>query len=544
LSLYESIIRDPNRKFFVLTGLTAFLLLLVTALYPFTMDQSVYQTMAVQLVQFHRLPYVGSWDMNFPGIVFIHSLAILLFGNTDTGFRILDIIVHVGIVLMLYRLVIRWTSPRTAFIVSIVLCLLYISGGDGSTGQREGFAAFFTLVVTMLLYRIKDRAISNQPQTGDIFTCVVIGVFAACACWVRPTYGLFAVIIAVALWKLPLPGAPKRVAAFLLGSLILIAAVILPFASKPGALNALYLATIRFNIDIYGSSRYRSPLTEAFYQGAELFVDAVLLVFLIIYFALKKHSTNRGFHNVTGFDRFDRYLFIAYYVAARVSILVMGKFFRHHYEMLLILTSILLAFLLDIAVPLIKQKSTRTIVLWAVIVLFLFATFPWRVLQWFVDGMTQPGPTVEYVHNQFSTFYHRDNVQNLALTNYILSRTVTTDRVELCSENPEFIWKSEREPATRFTMIFPLVMHRGEGGFTDYQLNWRKEFVDSLTAVLPKYIVLAREHKSFLNFLSQPPNVLMHEIPKFDTFLTTNYQYDTTLHDFEIYRNVRDSTTR
>jgi hypothetical protein len=261
----------------------------------------------------------------------------------------------------------------------------------------------------------------------------------------------------------------------------------------------------------------------------------VLGASLLAYFITRKYSSKGVVYPYRGFARFEQYLFVAYYIAARVSIWVMGKFFRHHYEFLLLLTSILIAMLIDRIILLIKSKRERAFVFSLILALLMLA-IPWWVIRWLVQGLGQPGDTIEFVQSRLSAMNEDARPQNVALTKYIQARTLSTDRVEFCSEDAEFIWRSERQPATRFTMVFPLAMQLPHGGYTKYQLEWRKEFVDSLTIVRPNFIILALEHKRFMNFLTEPPNILMRRIPGFEILLAKSYTYDTTFCDFEIYR--------
>src|SRR5580704_646395 len=76
-------------------------ILAVVFLIPFNSDLDLHHTMGLALTQGH-LPYLGSWDNNFPGIVYFHALSILLFGKGYIGFRILDMLVHLGTAACIY----------------------------------------------------------------------------------------------------------------------------------------------------------------------------------------------------------------------------------------------------------------------------------------------------------------------------------------------------------------------------------------------------------------------------------------------------------
>ncbi|HEY3874429.1 MAG TPA: hypothetical protein VGM92_03055, partial [Candidatus Kapabacteria bacterium] len=87
------------------------LLLLSTHLaLPLSGDNEIYQSMASDLFRFHALPYLGSWDQNFPGIVYMHWVSIVLFGNSAFGFQCLDLLVHVAMSVLLYRILRRWLN--------------------------------------------------------------------------------------------------------------------------------------------------------------------------------------------------------------------------------------------------------------------------------------------------------------------------------------------------------------------------------------------------------------------------------------------------
>src|SRR6185312_7701875 len=85
-SSIHSELKEP--RYFVATVVAAIFLLPIHLFVPLNSDNDLYQAMAVALVKGKGLPYIGSWDVNFPGIVYIHALGIALFGNTDVGFRI------------------------------------------------------------------------------------------------------------------------------------------------------------------------------------------------------------------------------------------------------------------------------------------------------------------------------------------------------------------------------------------------------------------------------------------------------------------------
>src|SRR5688500_2502312 len=89
---------------FVLLGAGAAILLLPLLLFPLSPYNDIYQSMAFAMDQGKGLPYLGSWDQNFPGVVFYHWISIKLFGASDIGFRVIDLLNRVAISLLLFTL--------------------------------------------------------------------------------------------------------------------------------------------------------------------------------------------------------------------------------------------------------------------------------------------------------------------------------------------------------------------------------------------------------------------------------------------------------
>src|SRR5205085_9736805 len=76
----------------VLVGSAAMLALTIPK--PLGFDNAMYQRMGIDLHDFGRIPYIGSWDQNFPGIFYIHYLIISAFGPSDLSVRWFDCLVQ------------------------------------------------------------------------------------------------------------------------------------------------------------------------------------------------------------------------------------------------------------------------------------------------------------------------------------------------------------------------------------------------------------------------------------------------------------------
>src|ERR1017187_1840168 len=92
----------------------AAIILLVTLLLPLGFDNDLYESMGWTLYAYHGLPYIASWDHNFPGIVFVHWTSIALFGASDFGFRLFDYLVHIAMAGFFYRVLRNWLAPKVS----------------------------------------------------------------------------------------------------------------------------------------------------------------------------------------------------------------------------------------------------------------------------------------------------------------------------------------------------------------------------------------------------------------------------------------------
>ncbi len=504
----------------VLAVLIPAVLLLPTLLYPFSLDQSTYQTMALQLVKFGKLPYLGSWDENFPGIVFIHAVSITSLGNSELGFRLLDWMLWIAMGGMLFSLLAPRIGRRSGILAVAALALISLSDTGWSHGQRDGFATVFVVFGTWLL--LKKSSIL-RPRAAIL--CLA-GVTMGYAIAIRPTFGLIPICVLIG-FRFVEGSWLRNSAWFCAGVLLPILAIMLPYAFHDGGLRELYLATFRFNADVYASSRYRVPLVQGVLRKSQMFCGFVVaLTLLMLYF--KKRKILFGSHQQVGFGRFETWLFWSYMAAAECSIMVMGKHFRYHYEMLFMLTAVLIGFLSGEILSLIKRVSVRNWLTAGLIVAATLLVMPWRIAGLFKEGLTSPEGAIEHVRNNYFPGHPRDRIERIALANYITAHTSPGNRIEYANEEPEILWRTALQPATRFTMIFPIAMQRPEGGYTDYQIRWQKEYVDSIASVKPKFMILTSDPRTLMNFLSQPDSVVL-SIPGFAELLNHAYTVDTSI---------------
>ena len=252
----------------LLVALSTLCVVLVTPLY---IDNYILQSLASDLYRFGKIPYMGSSYHDFPGMIGVHYIAILFFGTKEIGFRVFDVIVQIGFVMIFYRLLLQWLRPRTAALAVVLYILYYVGHGASLYGQRDVY-------LMMLIFASFFLLLSGKNWIG------LAGLLAGLAVLLKPT--AFFDLALLALYVL-LNGNDRsygelrsskrsftRSLIFVSAGIFPLALVLIYYSSIPGGLEAFYLSTIRFNLDIY--TKFHTPFHDF---AAELGHYGLLLAF-------------------------------------------------------------------------------------------------------------------------------------------------------------------------------------------------------------------------------------------------------------------------
>src|SRR5947208_662325 len=112
----------------------------VTLTYPFNNDNALYAYMA-DLALHGRLPYISSWDQNFPGIIAIHAVQILISGHSQLAFHIFDVVLQLIGSVLLFKLGTRLYNHRAGMLAAILCALYYVQQGLWMSGERDTYVS-------------------------------------------------------------------------------------------------------------------------------------------------------------------------------------------------------------------------------------------------------------------------------------------------------------------------------------------------------------------------------------------------------------------
>lgn len=518
-----SLYRD-HRKWFI--ALVAILSIII--FYPLGNDNALYQGIANDLVYHGRVMYVGSWDHNFPGIVLFHTLSILLFGNTDMGYRTLDLAIQIIACSMLFAFWSRWLKPQAAFIAVMLYVFAYIRGSIDILGQRDAFGALFTLGAYHLLMRGSEE--HDRPALRSL---IFPGLLLGLAILIRPTFVIYAFI---ALAMLPRIRTIKHALTLLAIAAIPMGITLAGYAIT-GHLDDLYFAAIRFNADLYTtfSGTFVYFLFNTLYYPVPIVVLAVVGVLLW----MMRKKTTEVFSHVPGRD-----IILLWSISTLVTvglIILQGKYLSYHFVPLYLFCAPLAAIATSCLLRLLPERSRLVVFL----LLGVFAAYPKKSLANVyrsitnVPGWEGVGPLDAFRIN-LSSRPMIGYEQEQAALRYLQLPKNKVDRIELIGFHHILKAHLAGASATRFNQLNSIgyrkdtARHFDESAFTQYQQRWRREYIDSLKSAKPGLIVVVRTSDSW--YLKDPYNDVLHELPGYDSLIQAAYQPDTTIGGYEIFR--------
>jgi len=500
--------RKWSEHYFLASVFGAAVILLVTLLLPLGFDNDLYQSMGWALYAYHGLPYVGSWDHNFPGIVFVHWASIALFGASDLGFRLFDYFVHIVFAGFYYRFLRNWLSPQASFLAVIIFVLYYASGLWGLAGQRDTYAAFLLLGAASAFVSLRSGA------SKLLWNSFLVGIFCGTAFLFRPTYVFFSIAFFILL--LDVPQKWRAISFFLGGCVLPILAFLLPYFFIRDGLLQVYYTLIRFNLDVYSSvsvpinlwSRGRAPI--------------YLFGIIGLFFALRQSPSSR----------LDKKMFILFTVSALASPIMMGKYFTYHFEPFVLIAMGFAALGLSGIVKVVSNLSLRVTLIVVSLALFTYEYYPRHLFEYYFNArMSSDSPLEETYERVLS-----DSLYGLAaqreVIHYIYKVTTSHDTVEYVSIFPGLRWRLNRPGVSRFTSIVPLVAYSRK--VPAYGDEWRREYIASLERVAPRYIIVSRSI-DWWPFVGKTNDSAVHSIPEFDSLLSVNYSPDTVIGGFALY---------
>ncbi|HET6400015.1 MAG TPA: glycosyltransferase family 39 protein [Candidatus Kapabacteria bacterium] len=503
--------------------LIATLILPVILLYPFSGDIDIWQWIGTVFVRYGKLPYVAAWDNDFPAIMLVHVTAIYLFGYSMLAFRFVEYVAIFFTLLALYRTSRLWLSKVEALLGCTIFSLYYAYGRMDCMGMKDNFAVLPIVLSCFFFVSASRRASAGRNGSRSTDGLIAAGgAMVGIATCIRPTYMLLLAVPILTLYGIT---NLRAMILALAGFLIPVLLMLFPFAITPGGLRQAYVCTIRYNTDIY-SQFPPSParLQQFLYNLLEL---RTIMIFVLVFGWAMINGIHRirKIHSSVVIGR-ERSFLLLFFVALLVGMfsqmmnLAASHFAPFYACFILVLTKMLL-------------DNTRWLGRWrpavlaTVLVLVGCVLYPWGLVRSFVKGSFSIESAYRYFPEQFRLAQENENIAS-----YLTRHTNPNEFIEVIGD-PGVAWRTARQKSTRFQYEWTFLFTNPKGQVTDFQQEWRAEFLRSLRQTSPHFIIIARERGKTASILFNSSFV---QTPEILNFIQQNYALDTLFDQHAIYR--------
>lgn len=488
----------------LLLGLIVLLVLPILLLYPFHVDVDIYRCVAVLVRSSSEPPVRAAFVANLPAIVWVHWLAIELFGNTVTGFRMFEWMWQGIAVVCLYAVCRLWFSESLSLVSCLLYAFVYVHGPTQFVGQPDCFV-LLPILVGIWCFIWSQRSEGQRRWIGLLLSGAAYGI----ATTFRPTFALLFPLPIVLFYHWRKPRTYVELAVASAGFSIGLMLVVLPFAQSWDGLQEMYREVVRYNADVY-----RNNFSMHGASWRSVLAAAMVLVWLIVLYRSRRKE--KAFLLAPERKNERRFL-IGTFAALLLGVVSMRRLAGYHFIPFFALSTPV--FVAIISESFAKRRGAFV----AVVVGMVLFLMPWtQVLQLIV------APTV----SNSSGATESDSI-NETVSNYLLAHTGAADAVEIAALEPKVRWRLPRPAATRFSFLQVLVSRAPNGKFTWYQREWQQEYVAGLQSSHLKYYVIQYLAPSGPG----PSSVdLFYQIPDLKKTIEDRYQLDTTLGPYLVYR--------
>lgn len=210
-------------------------------------DQAQFNYMSWMAIKGHPF-YSGSFDMNWPGGMILHKLAIQLFGPGAGSWHLFDFILMQLITVMAALFLHRARFTLAPFVTLALYPAIYVTAGGWMAGQRDIIATGLLIIACTALL---------APAFRELRSMVLAGSLIAMAVLIRPTYlsflaGVCLLELAPTKWagQTRHTGPATRIGALFLGFALVIAAITV-IGLWLGNIDDFYQQTVTFTLSAY-----------------------------------------------------------------------------------------------------------------------------------------------------------------------------------------------------------------------------------------------------------------------------------------------------
>lgn len=438
-------------------------------------DQAQFNYMGWMATQGYPF-YAGSFDMNWPGGMILHWLAIELFGPSAIAWHLFDFCLLILTTVAAALFLRRGGFVLAPYVMLALYPVIYVTAGGWMAGQRD------IIAVGVL---IGGCCAMLAPASRELRAMVLAGALVAMAVLIRPTYlsflaGLCLLELAPRRWI----GYPRRA-----GPVARISAMVLGFGAAIAAtavagiwignIDDFYQQTVTFTMSVYVGK----PPLDMVHTVLELLRSTHWMFFLgLMGLALWIWRTRTL--------EYPLMLLLGLSAAIVLSYVVQRKGFGYHLggalPVLIMFTAIAFDEVRRFATQTTRPPRARAIASAALVGMVLLA------VSGTASKLVRHRAELLDLRNGLTpigTYSHLTGDEQARLVEIIRSRTGPNDRVTLYGTDYQIPYLAQRLPAYRF--ITPAV-EQMRPDFALYS-EWKKEVEDGLRTHEPKLILIMQD---------------------------------------------------
>jgi Dolichyl-phosphate-mannose-protein mannosyltransferase len=477
-----------------------------TLTYPFNNDNALYAYMA-DLALKGYLPYLGSWDQNFPGIILIHAVQILVSGHSQLAFHIFDVLLQLIGSYLLIRIGERLYDIRAGMLAAVLAALYYVQQGLWMAGERDTY-------VSIMLLAAFYFALNRKSAFGVGALCSVAFLF-------RPTYAPYAVIFLV--WYLIPANERRNVWPHILGSVLPIILTIILYAVF-GGLKDFWDATVLFNLKVYGGAGASFSLWEP----VRFYAISLIAVAVASYYLWKQ-------------ERPALYLWTALFAAGVLSLLMLYRHSVYHYHPAMTFFLLLSAIGWIRATDFIAQKwqVARIAIPVLVILYFVFTTLRGNTIHHvLVDILHGHIHSLEESYDRYEPSQDFGTRVQTEVGDYLIAHTHPNDTVQMFGPYSYPQYRAGLLTASRFQTLHAVTMRNASDSLQPFQQAWRAEYMNDMRREKPIYFIVCDAPEAFRQYYGGRlgHEILREDFKELGTWLDSNYFPETKIGAFTLYK--------
>lgn len=488
-------------------------LLSLTLGLPFNADNAIYAYMAELLLK-GRLPYLGSWDQNFPGVLAVHALHLLTLGRSALAFHCIDVVLHTIGLYYIYRITERLFGRVEAWLAIVLTSIYYVNEALNIVGERDTY-------VTILMVAALWCFIQKKNSAGAL----VLGF----SILFRPTNVLYLAVVLA--WLLHQKTSVKELIRVMVIASIPFVLFCLWYIAI-GGFGEFFTATVLFTTKVY--NRFRPPAD--FFDGYKPYWFYFLALPFGLYTAWKSNRTASQL--------------LLYFLA--VSTLTLFLLYRlpYHYHPSIILLMILTAGGWSAIFRWIVQKVDRSDsqARANVAVTLLLILIGIQALVYYLRGSTTKRAITDLfrdrVHSLSAMNTYYDDFEGTGIPwqdsviDHIRPQLDANSKVQMVGQYAFIPYELNVSPASRFITPPAILMRSRTGDLQDFQKKWRKEYVDSIRKERPIYIIVPDAPDQARIFLNGRVGheILQEDLTSLKDLIDSDYHLEKKIGVFSLYR--------